>query len=354
MNGGRPAAVVLAGDVGGTKSNLGLFEVSEGADGAKEIEGSSLRLLRSAKFANREFPDLAALLKTFLAAGSGAPVQAACFGVAGPVIANRSRTPNLAWQIDGAELAADLGIPQVQLINDLVATAEGIPLLDDDELAVLHHPAAGAAGSPNIAGNRVLLAAGTGLGMGLLPRLGDRWVAVPSEGGHADFPPRNELEIGLLLYLRERFGRVSIERVVSGPGLFNIYSYLLDTHYAPESPPVREALARKEDPARVIGESAIAGGCGLCAKALEIFVGVFAATAGNLALTGTATGGVYLGGGIAPKILPRLTDGYFLQNFLAKGRFVPYLERVPVKVILNDRAALFGAARHAASLRYNG
>lgn len=153
-------------------------------------------------------------------------------------------------------------------------------------------------------------------------------------------------------YLRERFGRVSVERVVSGPGLANIYSYLRDTYRIPESPAVREAIARGEDPARIIGEAALAtpAACDLCSRAMDLFVAAYGAVAGNLALTGTAIGGVYLGGGIAPKILPRLKTGLFLQTFEAKGRFVPYLERVAVRVILNDRAALLGAARHAAFL----
>ena len=154
-----------------------------------------------------------------------------------------------------------------------------------------------------------------------------------------------------MLYLRERFGRVSVERVVSGPGLFNIYSYLRDDRHMAESPQVREALARGEDPSRVIAEAALAhDACALCDRALDLFVSAYGAVAGNLALTGTATGGIYLGGGIAPKILPRLLHGPFLSSFTAKGRFVPFLERIPVRVILNDRAALLGAARHAAAL----
>ena len=331
--------MILGGDVGGTKTNLGLFESADGR----------LRLVRSDKLVSAEFPSLAALAQRFLREHPGAPVEAACFGVPGPVVGNRARTPNLAWEIDGARIAAETGIPRILLVNDLVATAEGIPLLDEDELAVLYR---GAPEGPAPEGNRALIAAGTGLGMALLPRIGGRWVPVPSEGGHADFAPRNEEEIGLLRYLRERFGRVSVERVVAGPGLFNVYNYLRDSQYGPESPHVRDALAHGKDPARVIGEAALAEpgrSCGLCSKALEMFVAAYGAAAGNLALTGTATGGVYLGGGIAPKILPRLTDGLFLQTFLAKGRFVPYLERIPVRVILNDRAAMLGAAWLAAA-----
>jgi len=331
--------MILAGDIGGTKSNLGLFEAADG----------ELRLVRSERYRSPEFPGLPAVIAAFLASGSET-IEAACFGIPGPVIGNRASTPNLAWMVDGAVVAAESKVPRVALINDLVATAEGLTLLADDEVAVLQQ---GAPESKGREGNRALIAAGTGLGMSLIPRLGNRWVPVPSEGGHMDFAPRTEEEIGLLRYLRERFGRVSVERVVSGPGLFNLYQYLRDVLRLTESPQVREAIAGGDDPARVIGEAGLAGpagGCALCFRALEMFIAAYGAAAGNLALLGTATGGVWLGGGIAPKILPRLADGLFLQTFVAKGRFVPFLEKVPVRVVLNDRAALLGAARHAASL----
>lgn len=328
--------MILAGDIGGTKSNLGLFEVVDG----------TLRLVRSAKYRSAEFPGLTAVIEAFLAEGSS-ELKAACFGIPGPVVGNRASTTNLPWIVDGALVAAEAAVPVVALVNDLVATAKGLPLLDEDEVTVLQR------GAPQPDGNMALIAAGTGLGMALIPRIGERWVPVPSEGGHMDFAPRTEDEIGLLRYLRERFGRVSVERVVSGPGLYNVYEYLRDVVRMSESPRVREAIGRGEDPARIIGESALATGesrCGLCARAIEMFVAAYGAAAGNLALLGTATGGVWLGGGIAPKILPRLSDGLFLQTFTAKGRFVPFLEKVPVRVVLNDRAALLGAARHAASL----
>lgn len=330
--------MILAGDVGGTKTNLGLFE----------REGDGLRLVRSDKLHSPDFPGLSAAIRAFLDAGPvERDLEAACFGIPGPVTGNRASTPNLAWVVDGAQVASDVQIPAVVLINDLVATAEGIPLLGPDELATLQE------GSPDPEGNRVLIAAGTGLGMAMLPRVGNRWVPVASEGGHADYPPRTEDEIDLLRYLRERLGRVSAERVVSGPGLFHIYNFLRDVRRMPESPRVREALGRGEEPAKVVGEAALAtgpDGCELCSRALDLLVAAYGALAGNLALLGTATGGVYLGGGVAPKILPRLAGGLFLQAFIAKGRFVPYLEKVPVRVILNDRAALLGAARHAALL----
>lgn len=334
--------MILAGDVGGTKTNLGLFE----------REGDGLRLVRSDKLHSPDFPGLSAAIHAFLGAGpaggpQGGQLEAACFGIPGPVTGNRASTTNLPWVVDGAQIAADVQVPTVALINDLVATAEGIPLLGAGELATLQE------GSPDPEGNRVLIAAGTGLGMAMLPRVGDRWAPVASEGGHADYPPRSEDEIDLLRYLREHFGRVSSERVVSGMGLFNLYKFLRDVRRIPETPRVREALAGGEEPAKVIGEAALAtgpDGCELCSRALDLFVAAYGALAGNLALLGTATGGVYLGGGIAPKILPRLTGGLFLQAFVAKGRFVPYLERLPVRVILNDRAALLGAARHASLL----
>jgi len=331
--------MILAGDVGGTKTNVGLFEAVDGVP----------RLVRTARFRSAEYPGLAALLADFLVQGPAGPVEAACFGVPGPVLENRASTPNLAWEIDGGRVARELDLPGLFLINDLVATAEGIPLLAEDETVVLQD---GAPDVPGHAGNRALIAAGTGLGMALLPRVGDGWVPVPSEGGHADFAPRNEEEIELLRHLRERFGRVSIERVLSGPGLAGIYGYLRDVHGVPETPRVREALGRGDDPARVIGESGQAAPgsearCDLCARCLGIFAAVYGATAGNLALTGTATGGVWLGGGIAPKILARLQDGLFQQTFVAKGRFVPFLERIPVRVIRNDTTAMRGAARRA-------
>lgn len=331
--------MILAGDVGGTKSNLGLFEVVDGEP----------QLTRSAQYHSPQFPGLEAVVATFLAAGPPVPggIRAACFGIAGPVEDNRVSTPNLAWVVDGAVLAREAHIPSVALINDLVATAEGIPALAEDEVQVLQP------GAPQETGNRALIAAGTGLGMALIPRVGDRWVPVASEGGHMDFAPRTDDEIGLLRHLRERFGRVSVERVLSGPGLYNVYQYLRDVVKLPESAQVRQRLAAGEDPSTVIGESGLPGpdgGCDLCSRALEIFVAVFGAVAGNLALLGTATGGLWLGGGIAPKHLARLADGRFLATFRDKGRFESFLEEVPVRVILNDRAALLGAARHAASL----
>jgi glucokinase len=362
--------VILAGDVGGTKVNLGLFELSSEGTGP-------LQPLAAASFASSAFAGLAEVAEAFLhqaspvvAAAGGRPrVTAACFGVAGPVIDNRTSTPNLAWEIDGGGLARRLGLPAVLLINDLVATAQGIPLLADDELASLQAgdpppdaeaPRGGDAAEP-VAGNQVLIAAGTGLGMALLPVAGGVRVIVPSEGGHADYAPRDADEAALLLYLRRRFGEhVSVERVVSGPGLVVIYEHLRAAGDAAESPAVGAALSAAAssaadrgaggDPARVIAEAALAGADALCGRALDMFISAYGAAAGNLALTGTAVGGVYIGGGIAPKILPRLAGGSFIRAFLDKGRFEAYLRRIPVRVLLNDRTAMLGAARRAAAM----
>ncbi|HEY6321044.1 MAG TPA: glucokinase [Thermoanaerobaculia bacterium] len=394
--------MILAGDVGGTKVNLGLFEMSFDGAGTPRTPAASrapgapwrlelpeslpvprrLQLLAAASFASTAFAGLAEVVEAFLrqaspvvgAGGSRAEVTGACFGVAGPVIDNRTSTPNLAWEIDGGELARGLGLPAVLLINDLVATAEGIPLLADDELASLQagdpqQPQAGVeapregGASELAAGNQVLIAAGTGLGMALLPVAGGCRVTVPSEGGHADYAPRDADEVALLLYLRRRFGEhVSVERVVSGPGLVVIYDHLRDAGDVSESPSVRAALSAAAspaagrgagtagDPARVIAEAALAWADGLCGRALDMFISAYGAAAGNLALTGTAVGGVYIGGGIAPKILPRLAGGSFIRAFLDKGRFEAYLRRIPVRVLLNDRTAMLGAARRAAAM----
>lgn len=329
------ATVVLAGDVGGTKTNLGLFEMA----------GGRLRLLCGEGFASADFAGLGALLSSFLDGWRGPAPTAACFGVPGPVKGNASRTSNLAWEIDGGALARELGIPAVALVNDLVATAHGLPELGPDEVATLQP------GAPDAAGNLALIAAGTGLGMALVPWVGGVGHApVASEGGHMDWAPRGEAEIDLCRALAARFGHVSVERVVSGPGLLHAYEHLRDSGLAPESPQVRAALAAGEDAARVIGEEGLAGRCGICARTLDLFVSAYGAAAGNLALAGTATGGVYVGGGIAPKLLPKLAGGGFLAAFLDKGRFRPYLEAVPVHVVLDDKSALWGAARVAARL----
>lgn len=328
--------MMLAGDVGGTKINLGLF--ADDGDGGLERR-------RGETFASEDFTGLAPAVEAFLEHCEVAPreVAEACFGVAGPVLDNATRTPNLAWEIDGAEVARQTGLRDVHLINDLLATAEGIPALADDELAVLQE------GVPDDDGNAVLLAAGTGLGMCLLPRVEGRYHPVATEGGHQGFAPTNDREIALLRGLRPRYGRVSVERVVSGPGLAAIYRHLRDTGVAPEDPELRDRIERT-DAGGAISRAALEEGDRLASEALAMFVSAYGSAAGDLALVGLATGGVYVGGGIAPKILSELREGPFLESFRAKGRFRDMVERMPVKVILNPETALLGAARVALRL----
>ena len=331
---GEDAPLVLAGDVGGTKVAAGMFRA----------EGGSLRPVHVETFAAPDFDSLERLLAAFFdrAEASPADVDSACVGVAGPVDGNATHTPNLAWEIDGDRVAAAAGLSEVRLINDLAATAEGVVALSEDQIATLQH------GEPDPEGNRAVIAAGTGLGMALMPRVGGRWVPVATEGGHQDWAPRNDDEIALLRALRARYGgRVSVERVVSGPGLVAIYEHLRKAGFAAKQPELRDRLERT-DPAQAISQAAKAGTDPLAARALELFVAAYGAVAGNLALVGLATGGLYVGGGIAPKILDALRAGPFLAAFRDKGRFRELVERVPVRVVLEPETALLGAARVAA------
>jgi glucokinase len=260
--------------------------------------------------------------------------------VAGPVLGNATRTSNLAWEIDGDAVAATTRLRRLTLVNDLLATAEGLPALSRDQVHVLQE------GRPDPRGNAALIAAGTGLGMALLPRVGEGRVPLPSEGGHQGFAPRNEEEDGLLDFLRRRHGRVSVERVVSGPGLVAVYQSLRESGRAPEDPELADRLERT-DPGDAISRAAFAGDP-LASAALDLFVAAYGAAAGDLALVALATGGLWVGGGIAPKILDRLAAGLFLAAFRDKGRFRPLMETIPVTVVLDPATALLGAARLAA------
>jgi glucokinase len=325
-------ALVLAGDVGGTKTALGLFAA----------DGEALVVVREATLPSRQFASAEAILAGFLAEGSPGRLAAACLGVAGPVVDGCVVATNLPWALAERDLAAALGVARVRLLNDLEATGHGVLGLGPEALACLQP------GAPR-AGNRALIAAGTGLGEALLVREPVGWRVVACEGGHVDFAPRDDREIGLLRWLRAQFGRVSYERVLSGPGLLNLYRFLRDAEGAPEPPALRDRLAG-EDPAAVIAEAGLAGTDPVCRQALEMFVSIYGAEAGNLALKALATGGVVVGGGIAPRILPMLGDGRFMEAFRAKGRLTPVLEAIPVHVALEPRAALLGAARVAARL----
>ncbi len=325
--------MILAGDVGGTNTRLAVFDDN----------GGRLTPTAEATFPSREHGSLEAVLRKFRAAHPF-PVDRACVGVAGPVRQGRSDATNLPWLVDSRLVAEELGLKRVELINDLEANAWGIGVLERDDLAVLN------AGAPDAGGNQAIISAGTGLGEAGLIWDGTRHRPFATEGGHSDFAPRNHLEMELLDYLLKQFQRVSYERVVSGPGLLNIYRFLRDTGRG-EEPAWLAGRMRDQDPGAVISQAALDGKSDLCAQALDLFVSLYGAEAGNLALKVLATGGVYLGGGIAPKILSKLKDPNFLNAFTAKGRLKPLLQAIPVRVILNDKTALLGAARCAAMAR---
>jgi len=289
-------------------------------------------------YSSRDAPGLETIVEQFFEKHP-ASITEACFAIAGPVIDGRCKTTNLPWDVSERRLARRFGW-NVRLINDLSGTAFGIPLLYRRELYPLNRA------RPRKGGNIVLAAPGTGLGTSVLVWHDGKYIPIPSEGGHVDFAPTDEDQVLLWRTMCKHYGHVSIERVVSGPGLLNIFSYLKETgRYQ-----VPRWLARdleRMDPARAITEAAIQKKDPLCVKVMSMFTSILGSIAGNLALTVLATGGVYLGGGIPPKILPALADGFFMNGFADKGRFQDLLEKIPVSVILNDRAAILGAARYA-------
>jgi glucokinase len=324
-------AVILAGDVGGTSTRVGLFEIRSGQLAAARVE----------KYPSRGHEGLREIVHVFMAT-EARPVRQACFGIAGPVIDGRADTPNLPWVVEAADLARELGLPRAWLINDVEANTHGIAALQPSDLAVLSQ------GEPGATGNIAVISAGTGLGLAGAYWDGNRHHPFAGEGGHADFAPHDALQVELLLHLQRRLGgHVSWERVVSGPGLHGLYEFLRDSGRGIEPAWLRDAMARR-DPSAIVSEAGLAGTSELCVRALDLFVRLYGSAAGNLALTLKATGGIYVGGGIAPRIVERLKDGLFLDAFLDKGRLRSMLERVPVRVILNDEAALLGAARYAA------
>lgn len=347
--------MILAGDIGGTKTILALFDWK-----AERVEPA-----REQTFASADFKSFEEILEEFLkpppntTTPSGdetetktaepgeqeeaPPIMAACFGVAGPVIENRSRTTNLPWVLDGTELAARFKIQSVRLLNDLEATAHGVLVLRPDETEVLN-----AGAPPQTKGAMALLAAGTGLGEAILFWDGVRYRPMPSEGGHADFAPNSDMEIELLRYLRASYLHVSYERVLSGSGLHAVYEFLRDTKK--NEPTWLAERLRVSDPAAVIAEVGMNKQAEICVQALDLFASIYGAEAGNLALKALALDGVYLGGGIAPKLLPKLKDGTFLRAFTGKGRYKRLLNAIPVRVIMNPKTALLGAASVAAQL----
>ena len=327
--------MILAGDIGATKTVLALFEE----------KNNSVVQMDTATFASKEYPSLESVLTEFLHQVGAVAPEAACFGVAGPVIDGCSRTTNLPWVLEESVLAQACGARRVKLLNDLEAMAYGMVFLRPEELSVLQ-----AGTQPKGKGNVAVIAAGSGLGEGFLYWDGARYHPIASEGGHADFAPRTEQEIALLRYLQTKLGdHVSYERVLSGPGVYAVYGFLRDSGYAAEPAWLAEQL-QSGDPSATITQLGLAGTEPLCAATLALFCSIYGAEAGNLALKCLALGGVFIGGGIAPKILPALQQGGFMRAFLDKGRFAELLGSMTVCVALNPQAPLWGAAQFALRL----
>jgi len=326
--------MLFAGDLGGTKTLLGLFERGDRRP----------RPVASHPYPTQEFVSFTAILDAFERdVGSMLEIEAAAVGVAGPVVEQRAHLTNIPWDITAAEIGRRLDTRRVILLNDLEAMARSVPVLTDDELVVLQR------GTPALHGNAVAIAAGTGLGEAYLHRIAGRLVPVPSEGGHADFAARTDREADFARMLRDRYGRAEVEQVLSGPGLVNLHRF---THRGLECDAVRH-LDTHQWPA-AISEAALEGRCPACEEALRMFVEAYGAETGNLALRGVATGGVFVGGGIAPKILPALQAGRFMAAFRDKPPMTELLSAMPVQVIMNPNAGLLGAAVAAAELVRSG
>lgn len=340
---GKVGAMILAGDIGGTQATLALFAVRPGVAPGWRPEATVVET-----FASRDYSRFGDILQDFCARHRPR-VEAACIGIAGPVLANRCTATNLPWIVDGAALASQLGLGEIALLNDLEALGFAIDLLRPQEICELQP------GAPGAQGHRAVIAAGTGLGEAGLYWDGATHRPFATEGGHADFAPQDELQIALLRYLRKVHEHVSWERVVSGPGLVQLYRFLLASQGARagqerqerQEPPGMAERMQSDEPAAVVWHCAASGESPLCGLAVDLFLRLYGAEAGNLALKTLATGGLYIGGGIAPKILDWMRRGTFIEAFRAKGRMRPLLEAMPVRVVLDPQAALLGAARFA-------
>ena len=323
--------MILAGDIGGTNARLAYFQSQNGR----------LRLVSEKVFPSREHHEFGEIVGKFLH-DSGTRPQAACFGIAGPVRNGRVETSNLPWVIEQSRLADEFQLPSTLLINDLEAIAWGIGALGPEDLVALNDV------KGPVIGNQAVVAPGTGLGEAGLFWDGNRHHVYACEGGHTDFAPRDELQIELLRYLTARFGRVSYERILSGPGLVNVYEFLREAGCGKESPVVADAM-QKGDPAAAISRAALESSDALAEKALDLFIAVLGAETSNLGLKAMATGGLFLAGGISPKILPKLKGPCFMQAFLDKGRMRHLVEAMPVHVVINEKVGLLGAARCGAT-----
>ena len=323
--------MILAGDIGGTNARLAYFQPQNG----------HLRLVAERIYPSREHRELGEIVTQFLEDSKTRP-DAACFGIAGPVRNGRVETSNLPWVVEQSRLANQIHLPSTLLINDLEASAWGIEALAPEDLVPLNRV------SGPVVGNQAVIAPGTGLGEAGLFWDGRRHHVFACEGGHTDFGPHGDLQIELLRFLKARFGHVSYERVLSGPGLVNVYEFLRESGCGKESAEFAAAL-KQGDPAAVISRAALDGTQSLAEKALDLWIAVYGAEAANLALKVMATGGLFLAGGISPKVLPKLTGPLFMQAFVDKGRLRPLVESIPVQVITNEKAGLLGAARCAAA-----
>ena len=328
--------MILAGDIGGTNARLAYFQPQNGR----------FQLVSERVFPSREHRGLGEIVTRFLDE-SGTRPEAACFGIAGPVRNGRVETSNLPWVIEQSALANQIHLAATLLINDLEASAWGIGALGTEDLVTLN-PGAG-----SVSGNQAVVAPGTGLGEAGLFWDGNRHHVFACEGGHTDFAPRGDLQIELLRYLTQRFGHVSYERILSGPGLVNVYEFLCSSGCGQETGELSAAM-KSGDPAAAISRAALSGDDPLAAKALDIWIAVYGAEASNLALKIMSTGGLFLAGGISPKILPKLKGSLFMDAFLDKGRMRPLVEAMPVHVVTNEKAGLLGAARCAAVRGFRG
>ncbi len=321
--------MILAGDIGGTNARLAYFQNQNG----------HLNLVSERVFPSRDHGDLGSIVTKFLGEAGTHP-EVACFGIAGPVRNGRVETSNLPWVIEQSQLAQQIHLPSTWLINDLEAIAWGMGALRDNDKVPLNHVS-----GPTV-GNQAVIAPGTGLGEAGLFWDGARHHVFACEGGHTDFAPQDDLQDQLLRYLRGRFGHVSYERILAGPGLVNAYEFLRESGGGKESAAFTEEL-KKGDPAAAISKAALDESEPLAVKALDLWIAVYGAEAGNLALKIMSTGGMFLAGGISPKILKRLTGPIFMRNFLDKGRLRPLVEAMPVYVVTNEKVGLLGAARCA-------
>ncbi len=321
--------MILAGEIGATGTRLAAFEK----------EGSRLQLVVEKTYMSQEHSSLSEIIAAFIKA-EGIAAHSACFGVAGPVRRGRSKISNLPWVIDSRDLAKQLKLDSVGMINDLEAYAYGIDGLDSKDFVTLN------AGSEDAEGNRAVISARTGLGVAGMYWDGYRHHPFACEGGHSDFAPRNAREMELLAYLQKKYGRISYERLLSGPGIKNIYDFLRDAHKADEPQWLKDQIAAAADPPALISQLAQEGKAAICDQTLSIFVSIYGAETGNCALNFLSTGGIFIGGSVAAKNVSKMKDPIFMESFLDKGRMVDLLKEIPVTIVLNDDSGIIGAARY--------